>query len=216
MVKKVLLLSIIFSFVLVGTLSAQTVQASNSINERVSTAIDEISDPGMLPDSPFYFLKGWWESIQLTFTFDDVKKAELFDKLASRKLLEAQKLVQKGEAELAEKHMEQFENRLQQMEQQIDKAQENGKDLEALIEKLEANSLRQQEVLSDVYEKVPDQAKEAILNAMEKSATGIENAIRKVKGAEGAQQFKEEIQAGIESLPDEAQQQIQQKLKFLQ
>lgn len=215
MSKKVFLLGVIFAFILVGALSTQTGNASNSIDERVSTTIDEITDPGMLPDSPFYFLKGWWESIQLTFTFDSVKKAELFDKLASRKLLEAQKLVENGNTELAEKHMEKFENRVQKMQEQVEKAQENGKDIDELIEKLGANSIRQQEVLSDVYEKVPEQAQEAILKAMERSTEGLKNAIEKVQGTEEAEQFREEVKEGLENMGEDTKNQIENKLQFL-
>ncbi len=46
-----------------------------------------------------------------------------------------------------------------------------------MIERLKENHLRQQQVLASVLEKVPEEAKEGILNAMENSSFGLENAI---------------------------------------
>lgn len=61
-------------------------------------------------------------------------------------------------------------------------AASQGKDIEALVEKLTENQKRHKEVLQRVYQKAPEQAKDAILKAMENSSKGLENAIERVQG----------------------------------
>jgi len=216
MMKKMLIVSAVMFVSLGGMALAQEGSESSvaSVTANVnSTTIDQITDPGLLPDSQFYFLKSWWEDIELAFTFNEVKKAELLDKFASRRLIEIQKLLEKGEDSLAEQHMEKFRNRVEKLQQQVEKAQNKGKDVDALIEKLEANSLRQQEVLAEVYENVPEQAQEAILQAMEHSAEGLQNAIDKVQGTGDAEEYREQLQERFENMGEDIQNRLQERLE---
>ena len=114
------------------------------------------------------------------FTFDNAKKVELATKLATKRVVEAKKLVEKGKTELAQKHLQKFQNRFQKALEKTEKVKEQGKNVEELVDKLKAHNIRHQKVLAEVYEKVPDQAKESILKAMENSAKGLENAIERV------------------------------------
>ncbi|MEK7635690.1 MAG: DUF5667 domain-containing protein [Patescibacteria group bacterium] len=58
--KKYLIISFLTAIVLTGIASAQA----------------SLPDAGLLPDSPFYFLKSWKESIQLFFTFNAENKVK--------------------------------------------------------------------------------------------------------------------------------------------
>ena len=70
-----------------------------------------ISEPRLLPDSPFYFLKNWGRNIQSFFTFNPVKKAELKLKFANEKLIEVKKLVEEKKGpEVIEKGLENYHN----------------------------------------------------------------------------------------------------------
>lgn len=166
-----------------------------------NTLADEVELPkaGILPDSKLFSLKLWWEDVQRFFTFDTVKKAELEANLAMKRMAEAEKMIEKGKPELAEKHLMQFRNRLAAAFEKTEEASEKGKDVDALVQKLEANLLKQQEVLAEVYEKVPENAKEGVLNAMEKSAKGLENAMENVQKSEQAKEFKNKLENTVEN-----------------
>jgi len=58
-----------------------------------------VSDPTILPNSPFYFLKNWGRGMRSFFTFNPVKKAELKLRFANERLIEAKKMVSEGVAE---------------------------------------------------------------------------------------------------------------------
>jgi len=173
----------------------------------------ELPDAGVLPDSKLFTLELWWEGVQRFFTFDSVKKAELESKLAMKRMVEAEKLIEKGKSELAEKHLLQFENRLAAAYEKTEQAQEKGKDVDALVEKLEANQLRQQEVLANVYDKVPESAQEGVLNAMENSAKGLEQAMENVQKSEEAKAFKTKLKNKVENFGTTKKNEIKEKLQ---
>jgi hypothetical protein len=55
---------------------------------------NNIANPVLLPNSPFYFLKDIGRAIQTFFVFDPEKKAELQLEFANQKLVETKKLVE--------------------------------------------------------------------------------------------------------------------------
>ncbi|MFH0803726.1 MAG: DUF5667 domain-containing protein, partial [Candidatus Tagabacteria bacterium] len=64
-------------------------------------AEENLPDPGTLPDSNFYFLKSWKESVQTFFTFGAENKAKQFLHLAEVRLAEYQKMIEKEKTEIA-------------------------------------------------------------------------------------------------------------------
>ena len=61
MFKKILIIALLGAFLWTGTALAQ---------------INNLSDPGMLPDHPLYFLKRLGEAVGTFFTFGETSKAE--------------------------------------------------------------------------------------------------------------------------------------------
>ena len=53
--------------------SEQEVQVELDKEENITPQDLEVKEPGLLPDSPFYFVKNWWRGLRLAFTFDPVK-----------------------------------------------------------------------------------------------------------------------------------------------
>jgi len=162
--------------------------------------------PGLLPDSPFYFVKSWSEGIGTFFTFGDVAKAERFLNLSEKRLAEADALVAKGKPEAAEGAIGRYQEHLGRALTKAEEAKTKGFDTDEVLAKVAETTLKHQAVLADVYEKVPTQAKSAIERAMQASMRGHEEALRAVSG-----QKREEVmeQAG------QKRQEIEQKLKGL-
>ena len=55
-------------------------------------ALAQSEDPGILPNSPFYFLKEWVRAIEKIFTFTSLGKSELALEIAESKILELKRL----------------------------------------------------------------------------------------------------------------------------
>jgi len=183
-------------------------------SQKEITSIGEVSDPGILPDSPLYFLKTWKRNIQLFFAFTPEKKAELELKFANEDVLVIQKLTEKGKYNIAEKLSEKYQKRIQKATEKLEQAKKRGKDVEALTEKLKENHLRQQDVLTRVLDKAPEQAKDGLLNAIENSGKGLENAIEKIQGKEKLEQFRERLNLQIENAGEDTQLQIRERLEL--
>lgn len=109
MMKKILILIIIFTFFLPTTFGQARFP-------------DDLPGPKVMPDSPFYFLKIWYEKIVLFFTFDVVRKAERYKTFAGKRAYEAKEMLKQGKEELAEKSREIYKEYLNKARERLEKA----------------------------------------------------------------------------------------------
>jgi len=109
MMKKILILILIFTF----SFSANNVQAA---------FLDKISSLNIMPDSPFYFLKIWYEKIVLFFTFNAEKKAEKYKDFAEGKSYEISQMIKKGRWDLVEKLRDTSQSYLEKAKEKLEKA----------------------------------------------------------------------------------------------
>ena len=183
-----------------------------------------ISEPKVLPDSPFYFLKNLGRMIELFFSFNPVKKAELRLKIASEKLIEAKKLVERGkDPRLIEKTLNEFQNEIGKI------SQESGENLKRFSEKLIHQQILHQRILQRLEKQVPPEVYEKIKTHREKHlerfaevmqkveskewiAERLENELEKIKGSR-FKEFKDlEILTEIEEkMPQEVRKKIEEK-----
>jgi len=168
----------------------------------------ELLDPGLTPDSPFYFLERIAEGIGTFFTFGDLKKAERYATLAAERLAEAQAVVDKGKPELAEKTLERYRMQLENSIARAEKAQIKGENTEKVMARIGQATSKHLEVLAEVYEKVPEQAKSAIENAMKASVKGHEKAVESLKAKNALGEVPEEI-----SLPEKVPQEVRERVQ---
>jgi len=173
---------------------------------QAQTQTNDLPEPGMLPDSPFYFLKSWSEGIGTFFTFGDVAKTERFSHLAEVRLSEAKALVEKGKQDIAEKAVLRYQDQLEAALTKAAEAKAKGLDTDEVLAKVAEATLKHQEVLAEVYEKVPEQAKETIQRAMEVGMRGHEEALQAISGKK-----REEVMEKVE----EKRQEVEQKFEGL-
>ncbi|MGG1676495.1 DUF5667 domain-containing protein [Neobacillus sp. NRS-1170] len=78
-----------------------TDQVQNGTNQTDSEVTDQekVETPSLVPGDFFYFVKTMTEKIQLAFTFDDYKQAELLADFASERIAEANALFAEGKTE---------------------------------------------------------------------------------------------------------------------
>lgn len=172
--KKLLLILIVSSFLFGAMAFAQEA---------------ELPNPGLTPDSSFYFLDTLGEKIGMFFAFSAKKKAEKALKYAGEKLAEVKAMAEQKEIKALEKANQKYKKFLELANQKTQDAKERGKDVEELATLITEKTLKHQEVLSEVFEKVPEEAKKGIEKAIEVSRRGSETAIQLVTGAK-----KEELQ----------------------
>ena len=182
MTKKIFLFSLMIMFLFTGVVSAHSA---------------DLPEPGMLPDNPFYFLKSWSEGLGTLFTLGAVAKAERFAYLSEKRLSEADELSEGDNRDKAEKAIERYEKNIEKAIMKATEAKERGFDVDEILEHISIMTLKHQEVLAAVYERVPEQARESIENAMITSMHGHEEALKAVSGEkEEVFQFPELQQDG--------------------
>lgn len=137
------------------------------------------------PDSRAYFFQPILESIKMFFIFSQEAKADYLLELTNRR---TEEMNIAPSNKIAERYAEHFN----QLEKIAEKTPEDNKD--QTVEKIKETSLRQQAVLATVYAKVPDEAKDAILNAQENSSKNVANIIESVQGEEKTQEFEKKIE----------------------
>ena len=173
----------------------------------------ELPSPGLLPDSPFYFLETIAEAIGTFFTFGDLKKAERYAALAAERLAEAQAVVEKGKSEFVEKTLERYEMQLNNSIARAERAQTKGQNTEKVMEiiaKVGQATSKHLEVLAEVYKKVPEETKPAIENAMKASVKGHEKAVEVLKSKDALGEVPEEVSLPME-VPAEVRERIQRQ-----
>src|SRR3989344_3241787 len=139
-------------------------------DEAVTAEELEVSEPTLLPDSPFYFLKNWRRGVQSALTLNKVKKVELRARFANEKLLEAEKLAEKtGDQSVIEKAMENYEAETEKVKTAAESINKNDKNAERLLDKLADFQLKRQKLMDRLAEKLPEKAREKVLAAQEKS-----------------------------------------------
>jgi hypothetical protein len=166
---------------------------------------EDLPDPGMLPDSPFYFLKAWGEGIVTFFTFGDVAKAERFSYLAGKRLAEAKALAGKGRLDIAQTAVLRYQEHLEKALVKAKEAKEKGLDVDELLVLVSEATSKHLSVLADVYERVPDEAKPAIEKAMEESKRGQEEALKAISGEKREEGRPADVGGKEEGTPSETE-----------
>lgn len=179
------------------------------------TAIGEVTDPGILPDSGFYFMKKWGRNLQLMFAGSDTERARLMLKYTNEDALALWEMYQMGKydvgSEFAEQYALQLQNTVQIMEQIRARQGENTS--EELVNKLQQNYLRQQEVLLSVLEKAPEAAQNGLLNAVENSNKHVAAMIMAQNGERVLQQYQEQVNQQASNMGEETKIRVQQRLQ---
>jgi len=141
---------------------------------------DGLPNPGITPDSPFYFLDSWGESIRMFFAFSDEAKAQKHIAHAEEKLAEAKKMAEEGKTDAEEVAEKKYEK---DIDDATTEAKLTGK--ENALQRIQEATTRHQAVMEKVLSQVPEQAKPSIQKAMEKSSKGHQNATDAINGLKG-------------------------------
>jgi len=151
-----------------------------------------VSEPTILPDSKFYFLKNWGRAIQTGLTINKAKKAELQVKHASQKLLEAKKLSEKtGNEEIFVTAMGNYETAMETVKQRAEEIQANTNDprVSQFLDNFMDAQIKHQKLIDGLVsgEILPEEAKAAVEKARANSLQKFSDVIAKVEDPEKLQ-----------------------------
>lgn len=209
-----------------------TVEEAINLDEDIQPEDLGISEPKVLPDSPFYFLKNWARGIQNLVTFNPVKKAELKLKFANEKLMEVKKIAEKTQdSEIIKKVTENYQQEAEKIKSQVEKIKEKAKDnpeVNKFLDKFINQQILHQKLLQKLENQVPAEAIEKIKEVRESHLERFKDVMLKLEDrkeiitekldeileAQKGSQFKEfknlEVLKGLEEkVPEEAKEAIQ-------
>lgn len=166
---------------------------------------------GIGPNSFFYFFDTAFENINLFFTFDSEKKARKALIYAEERLAEVEESASENKPKAIEKAMKGYESRISFATEKSKELEDKTK-AEELLNKISESTDKHQAVLVVVLENVSEEAKEAILKAIEVSKRGQEKALKEVLALkEEVIELKEEIQELKEEVKGGANEEIDNK-----
>jgi len=208
-----LLLCMVFVLAMVVSSFSSSVPVLADTTEE--TAIGDVTDPGILPDSGFYFMKQWGRSLQLMFAGSDAEKAKLMLKYSNEDALALQKMYEMGKYDVGARHAEQYALQLQETVQTMEqvRARQGENASEELVGKLEQNYLKQQEVLLSVLEKAPEAAQDGLLNAIENSNKHVAAMILAQEGQEALAQYQEQVNQQTQNMGENTKIRVQKRLQ---
>lgn len=171
--------------------AVEIVEIPEVVEDETITADDlEVSDPTLLPDSSFYFLKNWQRGVQSFFTFNGAKKAELKLRFANEKLLEVEKLVEKSSDEfIVEEAIANYEEELEETEV-LAQTLEDGTDAntDKFLDKFADFQIKRQKLIDKLVKKLPEQAQEQVAEVHEKSLERFADVISRLDTPERLQE----------------------------
>lgn len=160
MKKNILLVSLIMilvfgaSGVFYQLVFAQNSQESSSINQYLKTT----GNVGILPTSPFYFLKEWGRGIKMFFTFNPVSKAELELKISDEKIVELAAVSEKDpqNEKAVEKALANYEESREKLAKRLMSLEDtsNNPNLDKLIDKIFEQEVKHIEVFDQVSQMI--------------------------------------------------------------
>ena len=141
-----------------GVVSAQTEDVQPAAQaETVTTADLGVSDPGLLPTNPFYFLKEWGRGARRIFTFDSVKKAELELRIINEKAAELRRVEdnQPQNIKAIQSAIENYQENQQRLAEKFEnlKATSSNSDVDKLLEEFADRAVKHAKVFDELETK---------------------------------------------------------------
>ena len=136
-----------------------------------------LPNPGINPDSPFYFMDKLGKTIGMAFTFGTEAKAQKALQYAEERLAETQSMAAKNKVKQMEQAAGEYDKYMAMVQQRLEQAAQEGQS-DNISERVALATSNHLEVLARVREQVSERAREAIGNAENVSMNGQINALR--------------------------------------
>jgi rubrerythrin len=139
---------------------------TTTVEDTTTTTVEEMSVPwalglkkvGLLPTSPFYFLKEWWRGWKVGWIRDPIKKSEAQLQILSEKLAEAEVIAQKApKPEVLEKAFDNYTNAMDRLKTRLEAVRETSENpnIDKILDRIAEAEIRHSEVLDKILERSP-------------------------------------------------------------
>lgn len=140
-----------------------------------------LPEAGVTPDSPLYGSDKAAEALQLTLVLDPLNKAELHLQFAGERLAEAMVMADQGKLGLVLDPIQEYERNMIGVLKYIAQAHEVGEDITRICELVLVATSNHQDVLEEIYAKMPAHTHSVIAHAKAVSARVQEEAAKRLK-----------------------------------
>ena len=186
---KIFLLSLglIFTIGVIALAQETLPEVTDAVNldEDIQPEDLEVSEPKILPDSPFYFLKNLGRSIRQLIAFNPVTKVELSQKFANEKLMELKKMIEQNKSsEAIEGATDNYQKEVEKIKVGAEKIKEKAKDnprVESFLDKFIHQQILHQKLLQKLETQVPPEALEKIKEAREAHLERFQDVMLKLE-----------------------------------
>lgn len=176
------------------------------------TFVSAATTAGVKPGSFFYIFDTVSEKIALFFTFNPQKKAKKALEYADERLAEIEAIAEEKNPDAVKTAVADYESNVALATEKSKEVADKGQ-AESLLTAIEDNASKNQEVLSVVLIKVPEEAKAAIARAIEASKKGQEEAAKQIADLKGeVEKLKQEV-VELKQVKDASQPSEVEKLK---
>jgi adenosylmethionine-8-amino-7-oxononanoate aminotransferase len=158
------------------------------------------------PGDALYTVDQFTERVKMAFMNSPEAQAKFLATLASERLEEAQSLAEENRVAHVEQALTRFEEHLAAAQKKAAEAKARGKNVDEIQALLAENTLKHQETLEQVFEKVPEEAQPAIERALEVSKRGYEEALEAV-----SKEKKEEVIKNTEERMENVQKKLRER-----
>ncbi len=203
----------IIFFVSLLTIASLTTILPVSAQEATSSVDLGVENPGILPTSPFYFLKEWKRGVNKFFTFNPVKKAELELDEINQRAAEIKKMeeIAPQNIEAINKASSNYQKNAEQLKNRLEALKETGQNpnVDKLLDKLVDRSLKHQELFDNLEKKfearqeISEQKITELKEKFEVNRERINDIMVKVpEKFENADSFNKRLEKAIENQPE--------------
>ncbi|MDX1607725.1 MAG: DUF5667 domain-containing protein [Candidatus Spechtbacterales bacterium] len=163
--KKLIILPLLAIFLMGGSAFAQStsgdVQGSAEVN---------LPDPGITPDSAFYFVDSFFDAMKVFFAFSAEAKANAYLDIAAEKTAEAKAMAEQESEEAFEKARAKYETNIEKAEAKMEEIKaKNETRAEVVAERIATVTQTHVDVLVRVSANLPEAASGGINTAIEAS-----------------------------------------------
>lgn len=184
--------------------SAPVVMSMVSFNPLEQLSIGGVDSPGVLPTSPFYFVKGISRDVQYAFTFDPIDKANLKLRYANEDALAIREMCIRSEFIAAAQQCFSYQDNFFNSLAWAVKARKQGSDVEALMQNLMTAHHGHRLVLADALEMVDVSQMEAVVGAITYTSAPFEQVLQWTNGMGEAIEFHTKLRNDFSSVGGDA------------
>ena len=199
--RQLLLSCFVFAFAFVLPVAAQELLPEEVAQAETITAADlGVESPGLLPTSPFYFLKEWGRGLQSFFTFDSVKKVGLQLKIANEKAAEAYKVAEQEpqNAQAIGRVVANYQRTQECLKERFEALKETSENpnVDQLLNKFAERAVQHEKLFSQLQERWEGQELEG---AVEEVRNRIGETLSAAGTKDTPEKFKERLKNALES-----------------